>query len=50
MKLTTHIHLMLRVKNEWIYTSTPHLCLHGVNGDNSLQSKTLLLMLVIMFV
>ena len=31
------------VKNEWSYTSTPHLCLHGVDGDNCLQTETLLL-------
>jgi len=37
-------------KNEWSYTSSPHLCLRGVDGDNSLQTKTLLLMLVMMFV
>ena len=34
------------VKNEWSHTSSPHLCLRGVNGDNSLQTKTLLLILI----
>ena len=23
-----------KVKNKWSYTSAPHLCLHGVHGDN----------------
>jgi hypothetical protein len=30
MKLATHFHLVLRSKNEWSYTSTPPLRLHGV--------------------
>jgi hypothetical protein len=28
--LTTHLHLVLRSKNEWRYTSTPRIRLHGV--------------------
>jgi hypothetical protein len=27
---TTHLHLVPRSKNEWSYTSTPPICLHGV--------------------
>jgi hypothetical protein len=30
VKLTTHLHLVQRSKNEWSYTSTPPLHLHGV--------------------
>jgi len=30
MKLTTQLHLVLRLKNEWSYTSTLPLRLHGV--------------------
>jgi len=30
MKLTTHLHLVLRSKNEWSYTSTPLIRLFGV--------------------
>jgi hypothetical protein len=30
VKLTTHLHLELRSKNEWSYTSTPPVRLHGV--------------------
>jgi hypothetical protein len=30
VKLTTHLHLMPRSKNEWSYTSTPPVRLHGV--------------------
>jgi hypothetical protein len=30
MKLTTHLHLLPRSKNEWSYTSTPPIRLHGV--------------------
>jgi len=29
--LTTHPHLTLRLKKEYRYTSTPHLCLYGWN-------------------
>jgi hypothetical protein len=29
MKLTTHLRLVPRSKNEWSYTSTPPICLHG---------------------
>jgi hypothetical protein len=30
MKLTTHLHLVLRSKNVWRYTSTPPIHLHGM--------------------
>jgi hypothetical protein len=30
VKLTTHLHLVLRSKNAWSYTSAPPLRLHGV--------------------
>jgi hypothetical protein len=30
VKLTTHLHLVLRSKSEWSYTSTPPILLHGV--------------------
>jgi hypothetical protein len=30
MKLTTHLHPVLRSNNEWSYTSTPTICLHGM--------------------
>jgi hypothetical protein len=30
VKLTTHLHLAPRSKNEWSYTSTPPIHLHGV--------------------
>jgi hypothetical protein len=30
VKLTTHLHLVPRSKNEWSYTSTPPILLHGV--------------------
>jgi hypothetical protein len=30
MKLTTHLHLVPRSKNEWMYTYTPTIRLHGV--------------------
>jgi hypothetical protein len=30
VKMTTHLHLVLRSNNEWSYTSTPATCLHGV--------------------
>jgi hypothetical protein len=30
VKLTTHLHLVPRSKNEWSYTSTPPVGLHGV--------------------
>jgi hypothetical protein len=30
VKLTIHLHLMSRSKNEWSYTSTPPIRLHGV--------------------
>jgi hypothetical protein len=30
VKLTTHLHLVPRSKNEWNYTSTPSIRLHGV--------------------
>jgi hypothetical protein len=30
VKLTTHLHLVPRSKNEWSYTSTPLIRLHGV--------------------
>jgi hypothetical protein len=30
VKLTTHLHLVPRSKNEWRYTSTPPIRLHGV--------------------
>jgi hypothetical protein len=30
VKLTTHLHLVPRSKNEWSYTSTPPIRLHGV--------------------
>jgi hypothetical protein len=30
MKLTTHLHLLPRPNNEWSYTSTPPIRLHGV--------------------
>jgi len=30
MMLTTHLHLVLRSKNEWHYNSIPPICLHGV--------------------
>jgi hypothetical protein len=30
VKLTTHLHLVPRSKNEWSYTSTPQIRLHGV--------------------
>jgi len=30
VKLTTHINLVPWSKNEWSYTSTPPMCLHGV--------------------
>jgi hypothetical protein len=30
VKLTTHLHLLLRSKNEWSYSSTPPIRLHGV--------------------
>jgi hypothetical protein len=30
VKLTTHLQLVPRSKNEWIYTSTPPIRLHGV--------------------
>jgi hypothetical protein len=30
VKLTTHIHLVPRSKNEWRFTSTPPIRLHGV--------------------
>jgi hypothetical protein len=30
VKLTTHLPLVPRSKNEWSYTSTPPICLHGV--------------------
>jgi hypothetical protein len=30
VKLTTHLHLVPRSKNEWSYTSTPPVRLHGV--------------------
>jgi hypothetical protein len=30
VKLTTHLHLVPRLKNEWIYTSTPPIRLHGM--------------------
>jgi hypothetical protein len=29
--LTTHLPLNVEVKNEWSYTSTPLICLHGVD-------------------
>jgi hypothetical protein len=30
MKLTTHLHLVLRSRNAWSYTSTTPICLYGV--------------------
>jgi hypothetical protein len=30
VKLTTHLHLVPRSKNEWSYTFIPPICLHGV--------------------
>jgi diadenosine tetraphosphate (Ap4A) HIT family hydrolase len=30
VKLTTHLHIVPRSKNEWNYTSTPATCLHGM--------------------
>jgi hypothetical protein len=30
VKLTSHLHLVQRSKNEWSYTSTPPIRLHGV--------------------
>jgi len=30
VKLTTHLHLVLRSKNAWSYTSTSPIPLHGV--------------------
>jgi len=30
VKLTTHLHLVPRSKNEWSYTFTLPICLHGV--------------------
>jgi hypothetical protein len=40
VKLTTHIHLVARSKNEWSYTSTPSVCLHGMLLSQSM-GKTL---------
>jgi hypothetical protein len=36
MKLTTHLHLVPRSKNEWSYTSTPPESLHGVALSKSI--------------
>jgi len=33
MRLTTRLHLVRRLKNEWSYTSLPHM-LHGVYWNN----------------
>jgi len=33
VKLATHFHLVNGLKNEWSYTSTPPVCLHGVERD-----------------
>jgi hypothetical protein len=30
VKLTTHLHVVQRSKNEWRYTSTPSIHLHGM--------------------
>jgi len=30
MVLTAHSHLVLKLKEEWSYTFTPPLCLHGL--------------------
>jgi hypothetical protein len=31
----THLCLVTEVKNEWSYTSTPPMCLYGVDRDNN---------------
>jgi len=32
--LTTHHHKSIEVMNEWSYTSTPPMCLNGMDRDN----------------
>ena len=32
--MTDHLHLVPWVKKHWSYTSTPHVCLHGMQKDN----------------
>jgi hypothetical protein len=32
--LTTHHHKSIEVKNKWSYTSTPPMCLNGMDRDN----------------
>jgi hypothetical protein len=34
MKLKTDLCLVLKVKNEWSCTSTPPICLHGLEWEN----------------
>jgi hypothetical protein len=33
VKLATHLRLVKRLRNEWSYTSTHPICLHGVDRD-----------------
>jgi hypothetical protein len=34
MMLTTHLHLVLRVRKKWRNTSSPSVFLHGMHRDN----------------